>query len=317
MNSQELDARTIRAREKYEGKIFDTIEKTRQFEVVKFNSGSDILIHFIGSDLYMHTSSYCLGKGIHDPFLNYQKRTTVYFEDAKRELMGNQYRTNQGYVIKVIDVDSKKRVTYQFLDQYGYIGITSIQNIRKGEVGNPYHQNQFGGYIGVGPYNCREYKWVYAMWSNMLMRCNDEYYAVHHKLKGINQVYNAMIADWKCYNTFASWYIFETSKLNPKYQMQYVMNKDLLYPEYKFRTAGNKFYSPQTILLMPDDLNTSIINSNYIEIINPVGNANFAISCSTIIDRAEFYHKENAIDDRTYEIIMRCFKPGGRSYKYR
>lgn len=299
-----MDSRTLRAKEKYEGKIFYTKDGIHQFKVNQFNSGADIEIEYLDSGLIRHVSSYDIGKGISYPFPG---NSIVYFDDSEKELMGNYYRTNEGYLVRVVNVESKKNVTVQFQDEHGYQFTTTIQNIQKGEVKNPYHRNKFGGYLGEGPFsNKKEYVVAYRIWYNMLIRTNDhEYYVSHHG--NYTESYNNTIMDpsWLCFNTFAYWYITEVSKLNPKYS--YEMDKDLYYRFYSGLTNGKKCYSPFTVALMPHDLNNKI---QHFSGFNYYSGKKIKITKNNrgIIDATEFYYKENAITDQTYKTIIDSFE---------
>lgn len=294
-----MDPRTEKAKLKYEGKVFFTKEGTRQFIVNKFNSGADIEIQFLGTELIRHISSYDLGKGISDPFKSFKGSDVtcpVIFMDSQKELMGNYYRTNEGYMVQVIRVDSKSEVTVKFLDEFGYEFTTTIQNIRKGEVKNPYHKNQFGGYLGEGPYNSKHP--YYKTWYNVILRGSEdrnEYYVEHHGHYSTETYMNTIVCqEWLCFNTFAIWYNSRLAELNPNFS--YEIDKDLLYPIYSKDTGGKKLYSPFTVELMPHDLNNAIQCFN---------NMNSNTNMKGIIDRAQYYYTNNAITSLAYNIIMK------------
>ena len=58
-----------------------------------------------------------------------------------------------------------------------------MQNIKNGQVKNPYIRNQFWGYLGKSIYvnNKKEHEWLYRRWYNMIIReTNNEYYLKYH-----------------------------------------------------------------------------------------------------------------------------------------
>ena len=298
-----MDPRTERAKEKYEGKIFKTKDGREDFIVNKFNSGSDIEIEFLGSGYKRHVSSYEFNKGIVNPFAN----SIVIFDTPEHEILGNYYRTNEGCVVQAIAIKTKKEVTVKFQDKFGYEVTTTIQNIRKGEVKNPFFPNKFGGYRGVGPYNGKEYEWLSSIWYNMLMRSNgSDYYAQYHGYE-THAYDNTIICDeWLNYQVFADWYLKSISKLNSKYS--YEMDKDLKYRFYHKSTNGCKMYSPQTISLMPHELNVALVGFSNMNKFD-MDFASYQLPKNdNIINKAKFYHNENAISDETYNIIISSFQ---------
>lgn len=294
-----MDARTLRCKQEYEGKHYFTKDGKEEFVITNFNCAADVTIQFINSGLVKKTNIGNINMGLPNPFAT----SCICFDTFEHELLGNVYRTNQGYYIRIIAVKSKKEVSYQFMDEFGYIGCTTIQNIRKGQIRNPYHRNEFGGYLGVGIYNGNEYRDLYNLWHSMIVRGTGarDKYSQHY---GSAQMYSncAVCNEWLCYNTFAQWYMNQISKLNPNYA--YEIDKDLLYPIYAKRTNGFKLYSPITCVLVPHDLNIQFVNFD-------LSGYNKDSIRSSIIQMTEKYHNDGAMDDNTYNIIkVRYYNDG-------
>ncbi len=298
-----MDPRTLRAKQEYEGKHFFTKDGEEEFEIINLNSVADVTVRFINSGLIKHTNIGNIKMGLPNPFAY----SCIAFDTIQHELLGNQYRTNQGYIVKIIKVDSKKDVWYQFQDEFGYIGCTTIQNIRKGQLRNPYHRNEFGGYLGVGNYNGNEYRDLYNLWHSMLVRGTGA--RNKYEVYGDAQRYDncAVCNEWLNYNIFAEWYMNYISRMNPEFA--YEIDKDLLFPIYRKRTGGIKLYSPVTCVLVPHDLNIQFTNYN-----KPGYNKDNIRK--SIIQITEYYHSNGALDDNTYNAIRVMYYRDGTSREY-
>ena len=315
-NINNLDPRTLRAKEQYEGKEFYCEDGVHKFIIEKFNSAHDIDILFPESGVRQKKQVDQIRKGkVRYPFLNRNgKLSPIYFEDPLSAIIGINYKTNQGYHIKIIDAKSFGEVTYQFQDQFGYIGTTTIQNIRKGEVRNPYHMNEFGGYLGEGPYTGN--KPLYNIWHSLLVRGSGARAMKYDKLytKGAQYLNCKVCDEWRNYNKFAHWYTLKASQLNQS--IYYEVDKDLLYPMYRSSTEGYKLYSPVTCVLLPRELNLMLVNvvgcSNAWE-------RNDTISedkRKCIIEATEHYRSINALSDKAYQAIKSLYYNDGTPLSY-
>lgn len=248
-----MDPRTIRCKQQYEGEHYFTKNGLREFVIVQFNAVNDVIIEFIESSYRIKTTMDLIKKGLKDPF----EKSCVYFEDKEKELLGAYFKTNQGCTVQVIEYHGCSNIVIKFLDT-GYTTSVTAQNLRNGQIRNPFLKNKFGGYTGIGPFSTNEYKWLYRIWYDMLIRANDpEYYNNYHRYQ--SGVYNdaVIVKEWLNYNIFALWYTTEISKLNPNYS--YDIDKDLLYEYYKDYTFGKKYYGPNTCVLIPHELNNMLI----------------------------------------------------------
>ena len=161
-----MDKRTEKCKLRYEGEHYFTKDGDQEFIITNFNSAADVTVEFVNSGLIKHTTIGNINAGLPNPFAN----SCIVFDNLDHELVGNIYKTNQGYFIKIIAAKSKKEVMYQFIDNYQYTGVTTIQNIRNGQIRNPFHMNEFGGFMGVTPYCGNEYSDLYNVWHSMLVR---------------------------------------------------------------------------------------------------------------------------------------------------
>lgn len=291
---------------KYEGQRYKFNNgDTNLYMVVKeFRSHSDVDIEIEGTGIVMKTymNRVKVG-GVKNPFKT--PNAAIAFSDPVYEYVGKVFYTNGGDQIMVLDYQNYTHVYYQFLDEYGYIGCTTLQNIKKGQLLNPYKRNQFHGYFGEDYGTLRgKYDNIYNIWHVLLIRAypeNKEYYKKYHDTDAYDNT--DMDPAWLNYSNFAHWYIDRMNELSPdalaKYD--YVIEKDILYPYYKHKTNGMKYYSPDTCVLVPQSLNV-FMESQSIDILNLVpGTLNRFHGVKTIADS---YYAEKAISDVVYEAIM-------------
>ena len=54
------------------------------------------------------------------------------------------YFENEGYEVKIVDYKDRHTVTIEIQDEYKYKTVTTMQNIRKGQIKNPYKREDAG-----------------------------------------------------------------------------------------------------------------------------------------------------------------------------
>lgn len=164
-----------------------------------------------------------------------------------------------GTPMKIIDYRNRNDIDIQFLDENKYIvKHNTYSNFKSGTVRNPYDKTILGiGYAGVGEYNLSEKDKIsgktvptraYAAWTQMIVRC----YSEHDKNKYPAYYGIATVCDeWHCFQNFAKWYF------DNRYDVQgrLHVDKDILY-------KGNKEYSPQKCLLVPQRINMLFLNKS-------------------------------------------------------
>ena len=119
-------------------------------------------------------------------------------------------------------------------------------NFKKGNVSCPYEKRAYGvGYLGEGKYKTREnnkHTKCYRTWYNMLKRCyNAKYHEEHHTYK------DCKVADeWHNLQDFGYWFTYNYYEIEGE-RME--LDKDIL-------NKGNKIYSPETCIFIPERINT-------------------------------------------------------------
>lgn len=158
----------------------------------------------------------------------------------------------QGTPMRVVETIDANFVLVEFIDQFHHTTIARYQNFRRGIVLNPYDRTICGvGYIGEGKYKgdvrtTPFHKKMNNSWADMLRRC---YYEKDRELHPAYQ--DCYVADiWHCFQNFAEWY--EDNYYEVDNERMHI-DKDILY-------RNNRFYSPETCLIVPQRINMMFMN---------------------------------------------------------
>lgn len=155
--------------------------------------------------------------------------------------------------MKIICYRSWDDIDVEFLDEYKFIKEhTTYSNFKKGEIKNPYDKSVFDvGYIGAGKYMTRNRilrkpETSYETWTSMLERCykNEKSFPAYF---GVCSVCD----EWLNFQSFAEW--FENNKYEVDERLH--IDKDILFP-------GNKVYSPNMCLLVPQRINMLFLHKS-------------------------------------------------------
>ena len=164
---------------------------------------------------------------------------------AKNRL-GEVRKNNKGTEMKIITYRKADDIDVQFLDEYGYIKEhTMYQLFKIGQIKNPYDKTIYNiGCIGVGNHkiwdnDIKRNSPVYDIWSAMIERCyvNKKKYPAYYGIVTICD-------EWLVFQNFAKWY--DENKYECEGRLH--VDKDILHP-------GNKVYSPENCILLPQRIN--------------------------------------------------------------
>ena len=148
-------------------------------------------------------------------------------------------------------------------------------NFKNGKIKCPYEPRTFGvGYLGEGKYKMSEngkYTDEYKVWHQMLERCYDPKFQERHSTYKECKVENS----WLNFQNMAEW-INENYYEVPGEKM--CLDKDVLY-------KGNKVYSRETCIFVPQRINNLFVKSNKSRGKNPIGvypvpSGNYRAFCS-------------------------------------
>lgn len=191
--------------------------------------------------------------------------------------------------MKIIAYRSYTDMDIEFLDEFHYIKIhQTYSNFIKGQIKNPYDKTVYGvGFIGVGKHKVAINKVatpVYKAWSGMLERCYSK------NMKDRNGTYyhiSTVCDEWHNFQIFGDWYESNKYEVNERLHVE----KDILFP-------GNKIYSPDTCLLVPQVINTLFINKS-----NKRNLPNGIIKCS----KGRYLAKYNQIELGVYDSVEKAY----------
>ena len=146
--------------------------------------------------------------------------------------------------MKIINGVNKTDITIEFLDDFHCVKEhCTYNNFKKGQIKNPYDKTHYGiGYLGEGKYVTWEngrFTKVYEIWKSLISRCYGELPG-YKAYSGI-----ATICDeWLNFQNFAEWWTNEKYDCDGRLHL----DKDILFD-------GNKEYSPDKCLLVPQKIN--------------------------------------------------------------
>lgn len=155
--------------------------------------------------------------------------------------------------MKIVSYRSSEDLDVEFIDDFHHIKKhQTYVNFRRGQIKNPYDKTVFGiGYLGAGKHkmqypDTKTNTKTYMSWKNMLDRCyGKQNRDLHPAYFDISTVCN----EWLNFQTFADWYEEREYKCDGRLHL----DKDILYP-------GNKVYSPDNCILVPQRINMLFVN---------------------------------------------------------
>lgn len=166
------------------------------------------------------------------------------FEKLKKEREGLCFISKNGESFVIIKYLRNNDVLIRF--QNGYEKRVEWCEIKRGTVHSPYIKSVYGvGYIGEGKYkiknNNKEITLAYSVWKDMIRRCYEPY----HLNKYPTYIDCYVCKEWHNFQNFAKWFYKHYYEI-PGQRMH--LDKDILY-------KGNKIYSPDTCIFVPERIN--------------------------------------------------------------
>lgn len=177
---------------------------------------------------------------------------------SKKEKLGLIRKNNHGTLMKIIKYNGAFDIIIEFQDEYKSKKKVTFDQFKKGNVDNPYDKTVYNiGYIGEGKYNWKDNFEIYAHWQQMLKRCYDPYYL--NKYPTYIDCY--VCEKWHNFQNFAKWWEENVYNCNNE---KMVLDKDIL-------IKGNKIYSPETCLIVPEKINLLFVNGKAVRGNTPIG----------------------------------------------
>ena len=196
------------------------------------------------------------------------------FNNFGSEMIIKEYR-------KAIDIDV-------YFPEYDWIfKHAKYQNFQKGEIKCPYEPRYYNvGYLGEGKYKVKENGKntdEFDTWYNMLKRCySDKCQKTRPTYKGC-----CVCEEWLNYSNFKKWYDENYYEIEGQLM---ALDKDIL-------VKGNKIYSPDACVFVPQNINTLFTKRNKSRGKYPIG-----------------VYKPN--NSNKYQAMCNIFYNEKRQYKY-
>lgn len=156
---------------------------------------------------------------------------------------GDIFYTNEGYSVAVLSYTNKTDVLVQFQNESMHIIKTSLPQLRRGSIKNPFHRSvRSVGFIGVGSHVASiggVHTKAYAAWKAMMTRCYSDLYQ-----RDRPSYIGCKVEDsWHNFQVFADWFYAQ-----PGFS-SFTLDKDVL-------IKGNKVYGPETCCMIPSAINS-------------------------------------------------------------
>ena len=170
---------------------------------------------------------------------------------AFKDRTGEEKYNRIGSLMRIIKYRNSRDIDVYFPEYNWTFKHSNYMSFEKGSVKCPYEPRCCGkGYCGEGiyetNYNGKDAK-CYHTWYNMLTRCYSEEY---HSNKP-TYIDCEVCEEWLCYQTFAEWFYENYYEVKGECMN---LDKDILY-------KGNKIYSPDTCVFVPQYIN-SLFDTN-------------------------------------------------------
>lgn len=154
---------------------------------------------------------------------------------------GHTHKTNSYGEVEIVEYLGANEVMVRFIG-YSHIVKSKANAIRNGKVKNVMMPNVQGvGYTGVGIHSATKDKKAYDTWQSMIRRC----YSVSGHKKQPSYIGCSVTQDWLNFQNFAKWFY-------ENYESGLHLDKDIL-------EQGNKTYSPEKCLFIPQALNNLLV----------------------------------------------------------
>lgn len=177
------------------------------------------------------------------------------FKERTGETNYNLY----GSKMTIVEYNGAKDIMVEF--DNGYKTKSAYQYFKKGNIISPYNKTVYNiGYLGEGKYNAIVNKVQtiqHLYWNSMFHRC---YSSKYHENKP-TYVECTVCKEWHNFQNFAKW--FDENYYQIEGQRIH-LDKDIL-------IKGNKIYSPNTCIFVPQRINSLFIKRNNCRGKYPIG----------------------------------------------
>jgi hypothetical protein len=183
------------------------------------------------------------------------------------ERLGEVSKNKHGSLMTIIKYNNATDIEVYF--ENGFTTNCTYNQFKCSNLSSPLDKTCYGiGYFGEGKYSKHK---SYDIWRGMFTRCYDEKYLA----KYTTYIGCTVCEEWHNYQNFAKWYDENYYIILGK-NME--LDKDIL-------IKGNKIYSPETCVFVPQDVNYLFTKTNKLRGKYPIGvsltrDNKFATSCN-------------------------------------
>ena len=213
------------------------------------------------------------------------KETRLSSKNVAEERLGETRMMNCGEIAFIVNYSCYNDITVQF-KATGELVKTTYSCFKNGNVKSHFTPSVYGvGIIGNEKLKDENGETIksYSVWQNMLRRCcSDEFQKKYQTYKDCN-----VCEEWLNYSNFKKWYDKNYYEIDGE---RMDLDKDIL-------VKGNKTYSPNTCVFVPQNINKLFIKSNKSRGKYPIG----------------VYFRKDA---NKYKADCNIFYNGKRQYKY-
>jgi hypothetical protein len=175
------------------------------------------------------------------------------------EKLGETNQMNCGEIAFIVEYNNTNDITIQF-QRTGELVNCQYRQFKHGEVKSHFTPSIYGvGIVGLENTTDANGKQLgsHACWKSILQRC----YSDKFQLKWHTYIGCSVCDEWLTYSNFKTWYNDNFYKVE---EFKTEIDKDIL-------IKGNKIYSPQTCVFVPNNINSLFIKSNIKRGLLPIG----------------------------------------------
>lgn len=171
---------------------------------------------------------------------------------SKIDRVGEEGINTFGSKMVIMEYRMRRDIDVYFPEYDWIVKNVQYNNFKNGSIVCPYEKRVFGvGYLGEGEYKVKENgkkTKCYGIWHGILQRCYDSKY--HEKRP--TYIDCKVCDEWLCYTNFGDWF---TDNYYEAEGERTCLDKDILH-------KGNKIYSPENCVFVPERINTLFVKSD-------------------------------------------------------
>ena len=202
---------------------------------IQYNDCKNIIIQFENSNITKKVSWTNFDNGAF----------ALPFSAIQENRIGTKSKNKRGDIAECIEYNSSSNITIK-------INNIVISGISWGNfIAGKFRLNKFGAYVGSEHiYECESVTKEYETWMSMLKRCYSK--SVKYNRPSYDEC--KVCSEWMNYENFYNWIVCQPNYSHWKNAKttKWCLDKDLL-------IKGNKLYSPEYCVLVPNNINCLII----------------------------------------------------------